>query len=63
MNDDNFMDLLRVNAALALVSELIETLGTSQPVRLGQIASLTWLCHDKLNIIMTEIETRLEEAD
>lgn len=60
MNDDNFLDLLRINEALVLVSEITDTIEADESIRLGQLSCLMWLCQDKFGSVMGDIGTRRE---
>ena len=60
MNDDNFLDLLRINEALVLVSELTDTIESDESIRLGQLSCLMWLCQDKFGSVMGDIRTQRE---
>ncbi len=58
MNEDNFLDLLRINEALVLLSEMIDIIEPEERIRLGQLSCLMWLSQDKLSSVMGDIRTR-----
>ena len=63
MNESHQLDLMRINEAMVLVTEIAGTLEPTERLQLDQLSCLIWLCQNKLGAIMTEIQARKEALE
>ncbi len=63
MNKNQIIDILRINDAMYLLSDITLMAGLGEPIKLGRLSCLMWLCADKLDQIMTEVEAESEQTE